>query len=115
MATPTDTSDGVFTVTASGPGQVILNEILANEPGSSTGGRVHRAGERGRHLHQHRRVDARGTRTLTRHTFASGTTLAPGKAIVVFAGASAIPAGATNAVAASTGSLSSSTAAPPSR
>jgi hypothetical protein len=40
-----------------------------------------------------------------KHTFAAGTTLAAGKAIVVFAGASAIPGGMTNAVAASTGSL----------
>jgi hypothetical protein len=41
-----------------------------------------------------------------RHTFAAGITLAPGKAIVVFAGSGSIPAGLTNAVAASTGLLS---------
>ena len=40
-----------------------------------------------------------------RHTFASGTSLAAGKAIVVFGGAAGIPGGLTNAVAASTGSL----------
>ena len=36
--TPTDTSNAVFTITASSPAKVILNEILANEPGSSTTG-----------------------------------------------------------------------------
>src|SRR5262249_9344216 len=40
------------------------------------------------------------------HTFAAGTTLNPGKAIVIFGGASAIPAGLSNAVAASSGGLS---------
>jgi hypothetical protein len=39
-----------------------------------------------------------------RHTFPSGSSLGAGRAIVVFAGASAIPAGLTNAVAASTSS-----------
>lgn len=84
--------------------KVILNEILANEPGSDTNGEFVEL------------VNVGGTSigiggwtlvvgTTTRHTFASGTTLAAGKAIVVYAGASAIPAGLTNAVAASTGSL----------
>jgi len=41
-----------------------------------------------------------------RHTFAAGTTLNPGKAVVVFGGASAIPAGLSNALAASSGGLS---------
>src|SRR5262249_33910443 len=44
--------------------------------------------------------------TSARHTFAGGTTLAAGRAIVVFGGASAIPPGLSNAVAASTGALS---------
>ena len=43
--------------------------------------------------------------TQVRHTFAAGTTLQPGKAIVVFGGASAIPPGLANAIASSTGSL----------
>jgi hypothetical protein len=86
------------------PAQVIINEILANEPGSTTAGEFVEL------------VNVGGTSTsiagwtivvgsTTRHTFASGTSLAAGKAIVVYAGASAIPAGSTNAVAASTGSL----------
>jgi chitodextrinase len=86
------------------PAKVTLNEILANEPGSSTTGEFVEL------------VNVGGTSisiagwtitvgTTLRHTFASGTTLAAGKAIVVYAGASAIPAGLTNAVAASTGSL----------
>ena len=44
--------------------------------------------------------------SATRHRFVAGTTLNPGKAIVVFAGASAIPAGLSNATPASTGGLS---------
>jgi hypothetical protein len=84
--------------------KVILNEILANEPGSNTAGEFIEL------------VNVGGTSTsiagwtitvnsTLRHTFASGTTLGAGKAIVVYAGASAIPAGLTDAVAASTGSL----------
>jgi hypothetical protein len=50
--------------------------------------------------------DLRGYSSPTaRHTFASGTVLAPGKAIVVYSGASGVPAGATNAVVASPGPL----------
>lgn len=87
------------------PAQVIVNEIRANEPGSSTAGEfveiVNAGGSSigigGWTLH-----DGGGVR----HTFAAGTTLAAGKAIVVFGGASAIPAGLSNAVAASTGGLS---------
>lgn len=86
------------------PAQVILNEILANEPGSNTA------------LEFVEIVNVGGTAigiggwTLSdgagvKHTFASGTTLDPGKAIVVYGAASGIPAGLTNAVAASTGSL----------
>jgi hypothetical protein len=44
--------------------------------------------------------------TSVRHTFPPGTTLAAGKAIVVFAAASAIPGGVSNAVGSSTGTLS---------
>jgi beta-lactamase superfamily II metal-dependent hydrolase len=103
--TPTDTSTNVFTITSSSPAKVIINEILANEPGSSTAGEFVEL------------VNVGGTSisiagwTITvgstvKHTFAAGTTLAPGKAIVVFGGASGIPAGTPNAVAASSGGLS---------
>jgi beta-lactamase superfamily II metal-dependent hydrolase len=103
--TASDISNGTFTLTASGPAKVILNEMLANEPGSDTGGEfvelVNVGGQSidisGWVLH-----DATGAR----HTFASGTVLGAGKALVVFASASAIPSGLTNAVAASTGTLS---------
>jgi beta-lactamase superfamily II metal-dependent hydrolase len=102
--TPTDTSDGVFTITSSSPGQVIINEILANEVGSDTGTEFVELVNVGGTA-----VDISGW-TLSddigvRHTFPSGTSLAGGRAIVVFASASAIPGGLTNAVAASTGSL----------
>lgn len=101
-----DTSDAAFTITtaATAP-NVILNEILANEPGGNTAGEfveIVNIGAASADLGGWTLSDG----TQTRHTFASGTTLAAGKAIVVFAGASAIPAGLSNAVAASTGSLS---------
>jgi len=101
----TDASNAAFTITSSSPANVIVNEILANEPGSDVNGEFVEL------------VNVGGTSasiggwtisdgTGVRHTFAAGTTLAPGKAIVVFGGSSAIPAGLTNAVAASTGTLS---------
>ncbi|MDQ3264427.1 MAG: lamin tail domain-containing protein [Myxococcota bacterium] len=91
------------TATAS-PGKVIINEVLANEPGASTGGEFVEL------------VNVGGTTfdlggwtisdgSAVRHQFPTGTWLAPGKAIVVFASASAIPAGTPNAVGASTGQL----------
>jgi beta-lactamase superfamily II metal-dependent hydrolase len=102
---PSDTSNGVFTITAGTPARVVINEILANEEGSDTGGEAVEL------------VNVGGTAisiagwtlqdgSSVRHTFAAGTTLQPGKAIAVFASASAIPGGLTNAVAASTGALS---------
>ena len=103
--TPTDTSDGVFTVTSSSPGQVIINEILANEVGSDTGNEFIELVNVGG-----LNVDLSGWKLwdadAARHTFPAGTVLAPGKALVVFADAAAIPSGLSNAVAASTGTLS---------
>lgn len=87
------------------PAQVALNEIGANEPGSSTAGEfieVVNVGGSGATIAGWTLSDG----TSTRHRFATGTVLQPGEALVVFAGASAIPAGSSNAVAASTGSLS---------
>ena len=106
-AAVSDVSNAAFTITTTvpaTPANVIINEIMANEPGSNTA------------LEFVELVNVGGTSisiagwTLSdgagvKHTFAAGTTLAPGKAIVVFAGASGIPAGLTNAVAATTGSL----------
>jgi endonuclease/exonuclease/phosphatase family metal-dependent hydrolase len=105
-AAVSDASDAPFTVTVpSGtPAQVILNEILANEAGSNTAGEfveLVNVGGTSASIGGWTISDGAGVK----HTFAAGTTLAPGKAIVVFAGASAIPAGLSNAVAASTGSL----------
>ena len=105
-AAVSDASDAAFTVTVatSTPAQVIINEILANEPGSNTAGEfveIVNVGGTSISIAGWTISDGAGVK----HTFAAGTTLAAGKAIVVFAGASAIPAGLTNAVAASTGSL----------
>jgi hypothetical protein len=103
-STATDQSDGTFTITGS-PAQVIINEIRANEPGSDTAGEfveLVNVGGTAANIGGWTISDA----TAVRHTFAAGTTLNPGKAIVVFGGASAIPAGLSNAVAASSGGLS---------
>jgi endonuclease/exonuclease/phosphatase family metal-dependent hydrolase len=85
--------------------QVIINEIRANEPGSNTAGEFVELVNIGVTV-----VNLGGWTisdgTAVRHTFAAGTMLNPGKALVVFAGASAIPIGLSNAVAASSGGLS---------
>jgi prepilin-type processing-associated H-X9-DG protein len=84
--------------------QVIINEILANEPGSNTAGEfveLRNIGGTAANIGGWTISDG----TAVRHTFAAGTTLNPGKAVVVFASASAIPAGLSNAVAASSGGL----------
>ncbi|MBZ4421687.1 lamin tail domain-containing protein [Myxococcus sp. RHSTA-1-4] len=89
---------------ATSAARVIINEILANEPGSTTAGEfVELVNVGGASIDLGGWTLSDGT--SVRHTFAAGTTLAAGKAVVVFGGASAIPAGLTNAVAASTGSL----------
>jgi endonuclease/exonuclease/phosphatase family metal-dependent hydrolase len=83
---------------------VLVNEILANEPGSSTDGEfveIVNVGDSPADLSGATLSD----NTSVRHVFAAGTTLAPGKAVVVFGAATGIPAGVT-AVAASSGSLS---------
>jgi hypothetical protein len=88
------------------PAKVIINEILANEPGSNTAAEFVELVNVGGSPANIGGWTIRDN-SSRRHTFAAGTTLEPGKAIVVFAGASARDAsGLTNAVAASTGSLS---------
>lgn len=101
-----DTSDATFTIqAAAAAAAVIVNEILANEPGGDTAGEFVEIVNIGTTS-----VDLGGWTlsdgTSVRHSFPSGTTLAAGQPIVVFAGAQAIPAGLTSAVAASTGGLS---------
>ncbi len=100
-----DASDGAFTITTSStPAQVILNEILANEPGSTTSREfveIVNVGGTSIGIGGWTLSDGAGVK----HTFAAGTTLAAGKAIVVYGGSGGIPTGLTNAVAASTGSL----------
>ncbi|HEX8903340.1 MAG TPA: lamin tail domain-containing protein, partial [Longimicrobiaceae bacterium] len=100
-----DASNAAFTITTASLAKVIINEILANEPGSDTNGEfveIVNVGGTAASIGGWTISDA----TSVRHTFAAGTSLAAGKAIVVFAGSSAIPAGLSNAVASSTGLLS---------
>jgi endonuclease/exonuclease/phosphatase family metal-dependent hydrolase len=88
-----------------GAPKLILNEICANEPGASTAGElveIVNVGSGTADLSGYTLSDATGLR----HTFPNGASLAAGKAIVVFGGAAGIPAGLTNAVAASSGGLS---------
>ncbi|HEU4561349.1 MAG TPA: lamin tail domain-containing protein [Longimicrobium sp.] len=102
--TASDVSDAAFTITTATPANVIINEILANEPGSNTAGEfveIVNIGGTSISIAGWTISDGGGLR----HTFAAGTTLAAGKAIVVFGGSGSIPAGLTNAVAASTGQL----------
>ena len=100
-----DTSDGAFTITTtSGTPKVFVNEILANEPGSDTASEfveIVNAGSAAADLGGYTLSDA----ASVRHTFASGTSLGAGRAIVVFAGASTLASGLGNAVTASSGTL----------
>jgi beta-lactamase superfamily II metal-dependent hydrolase/chitodextrinase len=85
--------------------QVIINEILANEPNSTTAGEfveLVNVGSGSANIGGWTISDA----TSVRHTFAANTTLAAGRAIVVYGASSGIPRRLTNAVAASTGTLS---------
>jgi endonuclease/exonuclease/phosphatase family metal-dependent hydrolase len=106
-STITDSSNAAFTITTSGgggTGGVFINEVLINEPGSDVNGEfvelVNSSGSAVT-LAGWTISDASGLR----HTFASGTSLGAGQAVVVFGGAAGIPSGLTNAVGASTGSL----------
>jgi endonuclease/exonuclease/phosphatase family metal-dependent hydrolase len=104
----TDTSNAAFTITVSGgggTGGVFINEVLINEAGSDVNGEfveLLNSGSTAVDLSGWTISDASGLR----HTFASGTSLGAGLAVAVFGGAAGIPAGLTNAVAASTGTLS---------
>ncbi len=104
VSAPSNTASAT---TAGSPAVVVLNEVLANEPGSSTAGEfVEVANTGGSSIDLSGWTIRTGTSTLTtRHTFAAGTALAPGQAIAVFGGASGIPPGLTGAVASSSGSL----------
>ncbi|MCY1022692.1 lamin tail domain-containing protein [Pyxidicoccus sp. MSG2] len=101
-----DSSDGAFTITSTNtPGNVVLHEILANEIGSDAGTEFVELLNTGGSL-----VDLSGwtlwDATGLRHTFASGTVLGAGRALVVFGKTVSIPAGVSNAVGATTGGLS---------
>jgi len=103
------TSDHFPTITKytlggpAGDARVVLNEILANEPGSSSAGEfveLVNVGGAPADLSGATLSDSAGVR----HVFPANTTLAPGRAIVVFGSAAGIPAGV-QAVAASSGAL----------
>ena len=100
-----DVSDGTFAITGvATPGKVIINEILANEPGSSTSGEFVELVNVGSAP-----IDISGwvilDATSVRHTFPAGTVLGGGKAVAVFASAAGIPTGTPNAVGSSTNAL----------
>ncbi|WP_170319763.1 lamin tail domain-containing protein [Polyangium spumosum] len=93
-----------YTWAAATPAQILVNEICANEPGSSTTGEFVELVNIGGSP-----ADLEGwtisDSASVRHTFAPGTTLGPGKSLVVFGAAAGIPAGTPNALASSTNNL----------
>ena len=100
-----DVSDGTFAITGvATSARVIINEILANEPGSNTAGEFVELVNVGSAS-----IDISGwvirDDASIRHTFPAGTVLGGGKAIAVFASAAGIPTGTPNAVASSTNAL----------
>jgi endonuclease/exonuclease/phosphatase family metal-dependent hydrolase len=99
------TTDGPAADAAAATGAVVLiNEVLANEPGSNVAGEfveVVNVGGEAADLGGFQLSDS----SAVRHVFAGGTALSPGEAIVVFGGAGAIPPGLEGAVAATTGAL----------
>ncbi|MDI1450998.1 lamin tail domain-containing protein [Polyangium sp. 6x1] len=93
-----------YTWAAAKPAQVVINEICANEPGSSVVGEfieLVNIGGSPATLDGWTLSDS----TSIRHTFAAGTTLAPGKSLVIFGTAAGIPAGTPNALGSSTSNL----------
>ena len=101
-----DVSDGTFTITTPATSaKVIINEILANEPGNNTAAEFVELVNVGSTAIDISGWVIRDTDNV-RHTFPAGTVLGGGKAVVVFASAGGIPQGTPNAVASSTGSLS---------
>ncbi len=95
-----DTSDAPFSLTVSSGGgtvgTVLINEVLANEPGSSAAGEfieLFNPGDSAVSLDGWTLSDA----AMVRHTFASGTALGAGEAVVVFgSGASSGALGLSN-------------------
>jgi endonuclease/exonuclease/phosphatase family metal-dependent hydrolase len=83
------------------PAHLIINEILANEPGSSIAAEfveIVNIGGSTADLSSFTLSDS----VSVRHVFAAGTTIAPGKALVVYGGSAAIPAGIAAVAASST-------------
>ncbi|WP_030457181.1 lamin tail domain-containing protein [Herbidospora cretacea] len=102
-ATHTTTRNVTVTTGGGGAANVMINEVLANEPGSSTAGEAVELVNTGGSAISIAGWTVRDG-SAVRHTFAAGTSLQPGKAITVFGGGSAIPGGIV-AVAAGTGDL----------
>jgi hypothetical protein len=99
-----NTASATTSGTTTSPAKVIINEILANEPLSDvTREFVELVNVGGTS------IDIGGwsiwDSTARRHTFATGTVLGAGKAIVVFGSSAGVPAGLSNGVGASTGAL----------
>ncbi len=99
-----DQATSVAAVTAPGGAALLVNEVLANEPGAATSGEMIELVNTSAVA-----IDLTGFTisdgVTVRHTFGA-TTLGAGRALAIFGGAAGVPAGLTNAVASSTGSLS---------
>ncbi len=95
---------GGITPPPGGSGQLRINEILANEAGSNVAGEFVEL-QNGTSATINLTGFTISDSTGVRHTFPSGSSIAPGKVIAVFGAASGIPVGLANAVGASTGQL----------
>ncbi|WP_164016831.1 putative Ig domain-containing protein [Pyxidicoccus trucidator] len=100
-----DMSDAALTLIR-GPGRVFINEVLAHEP--LVNGSLNQAYEFVEIVNASPfEVDISGwglwdsSNNVVRHVFPAGTRMGAGKGYVVFGGAAGIPAGLTNAAAAS--------------
>ncbi len=107
-----DTSDAPISFVRANA-RPFINEFLANEPDTTPGGSTS-----GIQAYEFIELVNGGTTTMDlggwslwdstesrRHLFPAGTMLAPGKSYVVYGGSAAVPAGATNAAAASANTL----------
>lgn len=103
-ASVSDLSDAPFAVVENvSPAQVILNELLANEPNGDTAGEfveLVNVGDAPANLSGWSLADG----AMVRHVFSQGTQLAAGATLVIFGNVSAAPAGLM-ALGASTGNL----------
>lgn len=101
---PVAADAGAPAVVDAGRPVLVINEVLANEPGTDAAGEfveLVNAGTAAADLSAWMIADG----AATRHVFPAGTVLEPGGVVVIFGGEAGIPQGLATGVAASTGML----------